>query len=685
MSQRILVFEKNANFLRDLETGFGRMGQETEVGSDVEAAVAAAKAGRVSLVLVSLDAMGAPGEAFLVCKRFKSDDDLARIPFVLMGGPAHAESLASHRKLKRKADQYVELPVSFESLLAQIEPVLPFDVNFRPEAEPVPSKDASSMAVDADIDAFADSAFDDLLLDEVPASEPASTQVSPPPAVAPPLALHQAPPPAPLQAPPPAPPTVDRAMERELARVTAELEEAKSQAAAAEERALSAERRAKQAEASRQSVAPPSAGVSSRDYLELREQLNRKDKELLGLRDEVTSRDRRLLDASDRTLQLEREKAEQDDAIESVNRKLEEALAKVAGYEVDLDAAKKRRDELSARLTRAEENGRGLERELDSARTSHTSEIGELKGQYEQQVRSLEEQAAADSARLRAEHAAAAERMSATHADELEREQNRAKNELASANVAHERALADAHASHARAIEELEGAQAEALSRAAAAREQALAEQKSASDASLAAALAQASDDHAVALATAAADQAERLEQKLSEAEAAKNSALEGLRNELETRFAGQAKEREDRHNKELAVLGRKLTEADGKAAALNQRIEQLEREKAELEQHLLGRIAGIEADLSRRTEERDLTQNELAAARARIVSLEDMESTQSHRIAGLESGLFQAEQRIERQSSKIATDDQILERVRKALGISIGLLEEQRGNASDN
>jgi chromosome segregation ATPase len=683
MSQRILVFEKNTNFLRELEAGFGRFGQQTEVGGDVEAAVSAAKAGRVSAVLVSLDAMGAPGEAFLVCKRFKSDDDLARIPFVLMGGPAHAESLASHRKLKRKADQYVELPVSFESLLAQIEPVLPFDL--KPIAEPV--KEDNSLAVDADIDAFADSAFDDLLLDEAPVepSPPQSTQVSPPP----PAAAAPAAPPAlvELVAPPPvaAAPVVDRAMERELARVNAELAEARSQLSSAEDRALSAERRAKTAEASRQSVPPPTQGVSSRDYLELREQLNRKDKELLALRDEVTSRDRRLLDASDRTLELERANAEHEDAIEANNRKLEETLAKVAGYEVDLDAAKKRRDELSARLGRAEDSVRNLERELDNARTTHESQTNELKGHYEQQVRGLEEQAAADSARLRAEHAAAAERMAATHSEALEREVQRAKNELASANVAHERELSDAQAAHARALEELEGTHATALSRAAAAREQALLEQQSAAEASQAAALAAASEQHALALATAAADHAERLEQRLSEAESAKNAALEGLRNELETRFAGQAKEREDRHNKELAVLGRKLTEADAKAAALNQRIEQLEREKSELEQHLLGRVAGVEADLARRTEERDLTQNELAAARARIVSLEDSESTQSRRIAGLESGLTRAEQRIEQQSSKIATDDQILERVRKALGISIGLLEQQRSNASEN
>ncbi len=679
MSQRILVFEKNTNFLRELETGFARFGQQVEVGGDVEAAVAAAKGGRVAMVLASLDAMSAPGEAFLVCKRFKSDDDLAKIPFILMGGAAHAESLASHRKLKRKADQYIELPASFQSLLAQIEPVVPFDLNAVEEEV----SDPSSLNVDADIDAFADSAFDDLLLEEGPA-EPSPTQVTPVPGPAPVASPVAAAPAAAslLQAPPPSAP--DPALERELARVRSELNEAKAQAAAAEERALAAEKRAKAAEAAPKSVAPPTAGVSSRDYLELREQLNRKDKELLGLRDEVTSRDRKLLDASDRTLQLEREKAEQEDALDAQNRQLEEVTAKVASYEADLEAAKKRRDDLTVRLTRAEESVRNLERELDSVRSTHAGQLAELKGHHEQQVRGLEEQAASDGARLRAEHAAALEKLSASHSEALEREAMRARNELSSANAAHERALSDANAAHARAIEDLEGQHADALSRAAAAREQALAEQQQTSDAARASALAQAAEEHALAMASAAAEQAERLEQRLAAAEADKERALGALRNELETRFAAQAKEREDRHNKELAVLGRKLTEADSKAASLNQRIEQLEREKAELEQHLLGRVAGLEADLARRTEERDLTQNELSAARARIVSLEDTEDTQSRRIAGLESGLMRAEQQIELQSSKIASDDQILERVRKALGISIGLLEQQRGNADN-
>jgi hypothetical protein len=669
MGQHVLVFEKNTNFLQELENGFGRLGVQVEVANDVEAAVSAAKAGAVSMVLVSVEAMSAPGEAFLVCKRFKSDDDLTRIPFVLMGGPAHAESIASHRKLKRKADQYVELPVSFESLLAQIEPVVPFDTTLA-DAD---NGAARNLEVDADIDAFADSAFDDLVLDEgVAAAAPES--VAPEPVV--PVAERPAPV-ASFAAVPQAAaaPVVDKAMERELARTKAELEEVKAQAAQSEERALVAERRAKAAEANKASVMPPppTAGVSSRDYLELREQLNRKDKELLGLRDEVTSRDRRLLDASDRTLELERAQAQSEDTIASLQRELEDATTKVAGYEVDLEAAKKRRDEINARLGRADENVRSLERELDKARASHASELSEFKTLHEQQVRGLEEQAAADSARLRADHAAAQEKLSASHAEALASEQARARAEQAAAREQHEQQLAQRDA-----------AQREALSDAARDRERALADQKNAADAAQAAALAVAAEDRAMALANAAADHAARLEQQHNEDEAAKAAALEGLRSELEARFAVQTKERDDKHNKELAVLGRKLTEADNRAVALQQRMDDQAQQAREVEQSLSSRIAMLEADLATRTEERDLTHNELSSARARIASLEEADADKAQRIGSLEASVRLGEQRIQRQAAKIAQDEQLLDRVRKALGISVGLLEQQRTNTTD-
>src|SRR4051794_12540276 len=114
MAQRILVFEKDTNFLKELETGFSRYGAQLEIVKDPDAGVNSAKGSSPALVLLSVDAMSAPGEAFLVCKRFKSDDELAKIPFVIMGGTAHAESFESHKKLKkRKADEYIDLPIDF--------------------------------------------------------------------------------------------------------------------------------------------------------------------------------------------------------------------------------------------------------------------------------------------------------------------------------------------------------------------------------------------------------------------------------------------------------------------------------------------------------------------------------------------------------------------------------------------
>ena len=688
MGQRILVFEKDTNFVRELESGFGRVGGQVQVVNDVDQAVSQAKAGQADLILVSVDAMATPGEAFLVCKRFKSDDQLARIPFVIMGGAAHAESLGSHKKLKRKADDYVDLPISADKLIQQLGPILPFDVS-EASAEAQANDDNGTMGVDADIDAFADNAFDDLLMEEGPApAASAPVEVAPvsqpsPGAAAQPAPVYEPPTPAAQAVLAPQQAAADRALERDLARVRTELEEARSAAQAAEERALAAERRAKTAEATRSSVAPPpTAGVSSRDYLELREQLNRKDKELLSLRDEVTGRDRKLLDASDRSLELERAQAELQDSLADVQRQLEETVAKVSGYEVDLEAAKKRRDDLSSRLNRADENVRRLERELDEARVAHSTELTERKEAHELQVRGLEEQTAADSARLRADHAAALERLATGHAEAMVSLEARARSELADTESAHENVLSSLRASHA-----------DELATVAQQHAHALANQKNHADSALAAALSQAADEKASALASAsedkysalaaaAADHEQRLEHKLNEAEAAKQAALEGLRSELEARHAAQARERDDRHNKELAVLGRKLSEADAKAALLSQRIAELERSKAELEQSLLARIARLEADLAMRTEERDLTNNELSSARARIQSLEQTEAQLTQHVAGLEGRLFQAEQRIEQQTSKIATDDEILERVRKALGISVGLLEQQRQNA---
>src|ERR1700712_2803478 len=161
MAQRVLVFEKDTNFVRELQDGFGAEGIEVEVVRDPDPAIQRTRQGDVSMILLSVDSMETSGEAFLVCKRFKSDDDLAKVPFVIMGGAQHAESFESHKKLKkRKADEYIQTPTSFQALFELVAPLLGVSSSVADSAEPEVN------VIDDDIDAFADNAFGELQMDE---------------------------------------------------------------------------------------------------------------------------------------------------------------------------------------------------------------------------------------------------------------------------------------------------------------------------------------------------------------------------------------------------------------------------------------------------------------------------------------------------------------------------------------
>lgn len=649
MGQRILVFEKNTDFVQELVSGFARLGGEVEIARDVESALEQAKAGQVDLVLVSADAMSTPGEVFSVCKRFKGDDDVARIPFIIMGAASHAESFEQHKKLKkRRADEYVELPVAFDALWAKVRPLVSWGSATPEQAAPADA----GLDVDADIDAFAESAFGELTRGEAHAAGDALTASSQEASRG------------------PASPVSD-GMSFERSRLEALVDELTSRAEAAEERAGQAERKLKSAEASRSSIVPPPSpmGVSSRDYLDLREQLNRKDKELLALRDEITSRDRRLLEASDRTLTLERAQAELHDNLGEMTSRFEDAIAKVGQHEADLETARKRAEGLTTRLARADENGRTLEREFEATRQRHTAEMAERKAGHEQHAREMEEQAAADNARLRADHAGQIEQLTTSHQSAMSELTARTQAELAQARTAHETEVSGLRAAHAQATE--------AADREARAR---LEDERRAKESALAAAAA----DKASTIEALRNEHAGEMERTLAEGERTRLAALESQRNDLESKHAALVRERDDKHGKELTALGRKLNEADAKGAQLAATLADLDRAKNELESRLTGEIRNLEGHLAARTEERDLTQNELGSARAQIASLEQLAAQRAERIAQVETSLSHAEHRLNQLNAKIASDNELLERVRRALGIGVGLLEQQKNGAVD-
>lgn len=661
MAQRVLVFERDPDFIRELEEQFGAMGAEVEAVRDVEAGLSRAKERDVALVLLSMDAMDAPGEGFLVCKRFKSDDQLAAIPFVIMGGAQHAESFESHKKLKkRRADEYVTLPVPTAELVAQVAPLAGLSADSGHFGSSVSD-------VDVEIDDFAENAFGELMRTDEPEPEP-----------------EPAPAPAEAAAPSAIPPVSERPgvpdPEAEIARLRDALSDATRRAEGAEERWQAAEQRAVQADergkeaANRADAAerklrdqlrpsaPPAGGPSkmtSRDYLDLREQLNRKDKELLALRDEITLRDRQILDANDRTLELERAQAELTDGLAVTQRDLEEANSKIRAYEVDREAVNKRLEELRARLTRADEKSKRLEDDLEAARALHARELEELRASHEHVLSERARLTTLEIDRVRAEHIAKLEELTALQQKELADAQVGRENEVASLRSSYERTLFETRAAHDAELEE----------------------RRRASESALQSAIADAAADKARALDLLAAERAQELDRKLADAERARIAALATLERELETRHTAERREAEERHATEVNGLQRRLSEAESRGVLLSERVEELETSKQELDRTLSARLRLLEGDLARRTEERDTAHNELSAMRASIASLERNGAQLSERLSVLESDLARANHRIDQQNAKIETDKELLERVRRALGIGIGLLEQQRQN----
>jgi CheY-like chemotaxis protein/predicted nucleic acid-binding Zn-ribbon protein len=183
-------------------------------------------------------------------------------------------------------------------------------------------------------------------------------------------------------------------LEQELSTTRSETRRLEGQVKAAAGASAEVERLQHQIEElkTRTSTAPARGGgaVSSREFLDLREALNKKDKEILALRDQMSQKEKDLLDARDVSLALEREKADsQDKLLEFEKQALDlrmsidrltvenaEERQKNTDLQAQLEASKKQVDERDSRLVEAEaRRGRELEEQRKSLDAEHTSAL----------------------------------------------------------------------------------------------------------------------------------------------------------------------------------------------------------------------------------------------------------------------------------------------------------------------
>ncbi len=462
MSTRVLAFESDTQFARELETEFHALGCEVTVVDDVNSGLQAASTNKPDLILLTIELPRMSG--YSVCNRIKRDADLKDIPLIIMSSESTDQTFEQHRRLGTRAQDYVRKPVSFAELLKRVRNF----VNLSPSASLVPDDDddiliddevelqedsassarppprsvsSSLRPIDADIDDFAEHAFG-AMIDE-PASSKAPRSMTPgTPSAAPSSRRVSAIPSTGSQ-------QTGDAQESELRRIKLQLEEKDrlltdalgevrelkratrvSQGDTAETESLKRELRdlklklAAPATASKQS-----AGPSAREFLDLREQLNKKDKELLDLRDHITHKDKELLNLRDATLSHERDKADLSDKVDELERQLSD-LQKIAdAARNDKEAAAKRADdfkrkseknagqfeEKAAELARtiAKHATELTDRDSESARvlSEHTAALQAARSQFirslgeaEQEARTSLEQALADARATAEQH-----------------------------------------------------------------------------------------------------------------------------------------------------------------------------------------------------------------------------------------------------------------------------------------
>jgi CheY-like chemotaxis protein len=263
---------------------------------------------------------------------------------------------------------------------------------------------------------------------------------------------------------------------------------------------------------------PPSATTTatSREGLELRETLHRKDKELLQLREVANARDKELLqlretllqrdlekaDLDERVLEREREKADLDERHAALTQDHEALTAAAAATRAELEQAKK---QASAAAEQAAAAAAKAATDRDAAARAHENALSGARVEHERAV-----------AALRAEHAKAVAEQEGRFRDaqtahakavaDLDARFNEAKaaaeKAAGDAKAAHDKALADAKAAHDKALADAKDAHERAQSQEKAAHDKAIADARFASE--KAAGEAKAAHDKALADAQAA-------------------------------------------------------------------------------------------------------------------------------------------------------------------------------------
>jgi CheY-like chemotaxis protein len=616
---RVVIFEADLAYADELRRAFSHRGCEVVLHHDGADAAEFAEGVAPDLIVLAVELPNRNG--FAICNQLKRHAALASVPLLLISAHSPPESFDQHSKLRTRADDYAHKPIRAEDLVnrcAAISPALGgADESGIIEVSDDAMEDlrAPARAGDSDVSNITDAAFDHIMLEDGSRPPPSAddvvmadglppvpddfedfTTVSsmaslrlPADLLAPRAAPATVRPASSVTPPrPTAPPPVPRSLGASIRPGAAELDGLREQVASLETSLTDAQRLAHDAVAQQAHIERARAELedslraatreldelkaraarpagNTREFLELRESLNRKDKDILGLREQLNLRDREQLELRDKILQQDLGRADLDDRLEERDRELDALRARLGAHET---AARQRDEELSAQLTERRAECAALSAALLAARA-------EAEAHAHAHARATEaDRQAAEAALTEARREADAQREAAL--TEARRE----------ADALREAALTEARAEADDAAEAVRRAHHDALTTLREEHDQALSLRIAAIEAERAEgveALRSRDAAHAEALSHAAAERDTLV------------AALAGVRGDLEVARAAHDEERASQHAL-MDALRARVAELEARAAQRDAIVERARR-AAEIASALLDELAETDAD----------------------------------------------------------------------------------------
>jgi CheY-like chemotaxis protein len=470
-------------------------------------------------------------------------------------------------------------------------------------------------------------------------------------------------------------PAVDDARAREAEARNAELE--------ARIHSLENERQTlrKEIEEARERFTQSATFSKEREFLGLREIINKKEKDILDLRDALDAKERQMLDHKDKIRELDRARRDLEESTSGFERHLVAANEKVAELGQDREKSAEREKGLKARLDDAHVELRKAHDEVDAIKKRAVqeeararTEVDRLRGEMETRLGEQEEAHRAETARLSDEHEqamAAADgarqaelaRLDAAHRTEVEGLQRRLAEEQAQAGERLSNEVIKLRREHEKAIAAAREEQAIQLASERQSYE-ALAEQKERDHRNEILGMRRRHEEEALSA-------EERRQRDIAEQEARRISELEAAETRRRTELTARD---EDHHVRVTEIERRHLTE----------KTELTEKHRAEYDQ-ALGRAARAEGELAARVQEIEQAYRRLSGLEADVdatraeLGNRDVRLAQSRdRIAELEGKVADYEDQIVRAFQRIRSDDKTAEKTRRALAVALALIDER-------